>query len=235
MEEIIYKCPFLFAVFYVTIKASYLREVSMSLKSYCTKRLLLFSILFSVLFAGLYAWYSIIAADALWADGFFINFLYFICDCTRTLFFSVILGYLAYGLHCFGFKGSISLFLVTLEMLLFYHLVTTVALAIPNASMDSLAFDDLVFEILFFAIFILLAFWISKKYPLKLCALTGSILWFLPTCLNNLTFDIQYGLPTSWEEWLQFFLYWFLDLLVFLVLPYLTMQFIFCQTKKWRP
>ncbi len=214
----------------------------MSLKSHCTKRLLLFCILFSLLFAGLYAWYSVMAADTLFANGFLLNFLYFVCDLVRSLFFSVIIGYLAYGLYRFGFKGSISLFLITLEILLFHHMATVVAMAIPDAAweFDKLSvqifavLSDLVWEFLIFSVFILISFLIIKtaERPMRLCGLVGAILWFLPTFLNNLIFDIQYGLPTSFAEWLQFLLYWCLDLLVFLALPYFTVQFISYKSEK---
>ncbi len=226
-------------------------------KSYCTKRLLLFCILFSVLFAAFYAWYTVISADALFAGNILVDILFFAYNCMYSLFFSVIIGYLVYGLYRFGLRGSVSLFLVALEMLLFYHFATLVAMALPYSKwifeglptqfLSVLA--DLLLEILIFAILIFISFLVFKSakkdnssfsmhapfalgHPIRLCSFIGAFLLFLPTLLNNLLFEIDYGLPTSFTEWLQFLLYWLQDLFIFLILPYFTAQFIAYRADK---
>ncbi len=225
---------------------------SSELKSYCTKRLLISSVILATLFAIVYSLLSYLQADILYKESFWRYFLEYFSDIVRSLFFSLLFGYFLYVIYRLGVKRSVSTFFVILEILMYHHLSLTIALAIPNAawSMDRL-YPSVIFELykliteiallLAFALLCLLILWLFRgnkepiiwkrpfefRHTFKICVLIGCILWFTPELRNRILLDqSQFKSPENFADWLSFFWYWFSCIFIFVILPYLSMLFI---------
>lgn len=216
--------------------------------SYCTRWLLIFSVFFATCFTAVSFCYELARTDVLYADSIWVELLYLTRQICHTLFFSVLFGFLLYGIYRFGIKQSLGLLLSALEGLLFLMLVSFFSYLIVNAAWSpsgmlplvSAMLTELVSQMIIVAIFVLLFCWIlrsakkqrnatafpyssffSFRNPIQLGALAGALILFLPVLIENISFDIYYGAPDSLAEWSGLLLYYLIDTLICLVLPYI--------------
>lgn len=215
------------------------------LKAYCSRWLLIFSILFATCYAVVFICYELANADVLYQDSILMEILYATLKVCHSLFFSVIFGFLLYGIYRLPIKEHMGLYVSTLGGLVYFALISLFGSMLLDAkfspeTMRELAsafLVELLSEILVILLFSLLAHLIlrdkkkshpsfpyssliSFRNPMQLGAFVGAWILFLPTLIENVSFDIYYGAPDSPSEWGGMLLYYLIDTLVCLILPY---------------
>lgn len=225
------------------------QQTQSTAKAYCTRWVLIFSMLFATCFVTVSACYELANADVLYKESIWLDLLYVARDICRSLFLSVICGFLLYGIYRLRGKDLVGMFLATLESLVFLSLINLFSYILLNAAWSPSTILELAgailletfFEALFLSVFALLCYLIlhsakkcgttyipyssplSFRNPIQVCALVGAALTFLPTLVENISFDIYYGAPTDLGDWLGLLLYYLIDTLICLVLPYVAM------------
>lgn len=216
-------------------------------KAYCTRWLLIFSVIFATCFAIVSVCYELARTDVLYAGSIWIDLLYLTRQICHSLFFSVLFGFILYGIYRFGIKQSLGLLQSALEGLLLLTLVNFFSYLIINAAgtpssmlpLASAMLTELVSQAIIVAVLILLFFLIlrgaqkhknitafpywralSFRNPVQLGAFVGALLLFLPVLIDNISFDLYYGAPTNLSDWLGMMLYYLADTLICLILPY---------------
>lgn len=218
------------------------------LKAYFARWLLIFSVIFATCYAVVSICCELASANVLYQGSFWLEALYITRQICHSLTFSALMGFLLYGLYRLDVKECRVLLLATFESLLYLALINLFSYIIVNAAwspdgMLSLALQmlrEMLFEALVLAAFYGLSFLIlrtaksrgegtyipyasafSFRNPMQGSALVGAFLLFLPVLIENVSFDIYYGAPEGVGDWLGLLLYYLVDTLVCLILPYI--------------
>lgn len=223
-------------------------------RAYCSRWLLIFSAIFAICFVTVSACYELANADVLYKESIWLDLLYVTRQICHSLFFSTLFGFLLYGIYHLIGKELILLFLAALEGLVLLALINLLFSILLNAASNPsemllLAGSillEMLFEVLFLTVFCLICYLvlrpvkargatcisysspISFRNPIQVCALIGAATVFLPTLIDDISFDILYGAPTDLGGWLGLLLYYFIDTLVCLALPY-TVMLLICK------
>ena len=223
-------------------------------RAYCSRWLLIFSAIFAICFVTVSACYELANADVLYKESIWLDLLYVTRQICHSLFLSTLFGFLLYGTYRLTGKNFVSVCLAAIEGLVLLSLINFFSYVFLNAAwsgddMLDLAgaiFLETLFEALFLASFVLLCYLIfrspkrcgatclpytspvSFRNPIQICALIGAAIIFLPTLIDDISFDILYGAPTDLGGWLGLLLYYLIDTLVCFVLPY-TVMLLICK------
>ena len=221
-------------------------------KAYCSRWLLIFSVLFAVCFVAVSACYELASVNVLYQESLWLDLLYITRQICHSLFHAVLFGFLLYGVYRLPQKDLVGIGLAALEGLALLSLINFFSYILLNAVQSPEGMLDiagsilleLLFEVLFLVAFLLLCSLIlrpakkrnttyipytsplSFRNPLQVGALAGAALIFLPTLVDNISFDIYYGAPTDLGGWLGLLLYYLIDTLVCLILPYVAVLLI---------
>lgn len=221
-------------------------------KAYCSRWLLIFSALFAICFVTVSACYELASTNVLYQESIWLDLLYVTRQICHSLFHAVLFGFLLYGAYRLKQKDLVGVSLAALEGLALLSLINFFSYILVNAvqspagmlNIAGTLLLELLFEVLFLVIFLLLCSLIlrsakkrnmtcipytsplSFRNSLQVGAFAGAALIFLPTLVDNVSFDMYYGAPTDLGGWLGLLVYYLIDTLVCLILPYVAMLLI---------